>query len=67
MDSEKAKYFGFNESEIIKINKNNSKIYVNYYDIIKSEAYVDLSLPTEEIIPKIFGQLFYPNIVKKST
>ena len=65
MDSEKAKYFGFDETEIVKIDKNDSKIYVNYYDIIKSEVYVDLSLPTEEIISKIFGQLFYPNFVKK--
>ena len=66
MDSEKIKYFELNENEIIKINKNDSKIYVNYYDIIKSEVYVDLSLPIEEIQEIIFGQIFYPNFVKKT-
>jgi len=65
MDSEKAKNLGFKETEIIKINKNDSKIYMNYYDIVKCEVYIDLSLPTEEIISNIFGQLFYPNFVKK--
>ena len=65
MDSAKAKYFGVNDNEIIKINKNDSKLYVNYYDIIKSEVYVDLSLPIEEIKEIIFGQIFYPNFVKK--
>jgi hypothetical protein len=66
MDSEKVKYFGYNEAEIIKINKNDSKIYVNYYNIIKSEVFVDLSLPIEEIEEIIFGQIFYPNFVKKT-
>ena len=65
MDSEKAKNFGFKETEIIKINKNDSKIYMNYYNIVKSEVYINLNLPTEEIISNIFGQLFYPNFVKK--
>jgi len=65
MDSEKIKKLGLNESEIIRINKNDPKINVNYYDIIKSEVYVDLSLPIEEIKEKVFGQIFYPNIVKK--
>ena len=66
MDSEKVKNFGLNDTEIIKINKNDSKIYVNYYDIIKSEVFVDLSLPIEEIKEIIFGQIFYPNFVKKT-
>ena len=66
MDSKKAEYFGLNDSEIIKINKNDSKIYINYYDIIKSEVFVDLSLPFEEIKEIIFGQIFYPNFVKKT-
>jgi len=66
MNSEKIKYFNLNESEIIKINKSDSKILVNYYDIIRSEVFVDLSLPFEEIKEIIFGQIFYPNFVKKS-
>ena len=66
MDSEKVKNFGLNDTEIIKINKNDSKIYVNYYDIIKSEVFVDLSLPIKEIKEIIFGQIFYPNFVKKT-
>jgi len=66
MDSEKIKIFELNENEIIKINKNDSKIYVNYYDIIKSEVYIDLSLPVKEIKEIIFGQIFYPNFVKKT-
>lgn len=66
MDLEKIKYFKFNEDEIIKINNSDSKIYVNYYDIIKSEVFVDLSLPFEEIKEIIFGQIFYPNFVKKT-
>ena len=65
MDPRKAKLFDFNEKEVIRINPNDSKLYVNYYDIIKSEVYVDLSLPIEEIISTIFGQIFYPNFVKK--
>ena len=66
MDSEKVKNLGLNDIEIIKINRNDSKIYVNYYDIIKSEVFVDLSLPIEEIKEIIFGQIFYPNFVKKT-
>ena len=65
MNPTKASFFEFNEKEMIIINKNASKLYVNYYDIIKSEVYVDLSLPIEEIISIIFGQIFYPNFVKK--
>ena len=65
MTPEKAKNFGFKETEIIRINKNDSKIYVNYYDIIKSEVYIDLSLPVDEIVSKIFGQIFYPYFVKR--
>ena len=65
MDSAKVEFFDLNVNEIIKINKNDSKLYVNYYDIIKSEVYVDLSLPIEEIKDIIFGQIFYPNFVKK--
>ena len=49
MDSGKIKPFDLNDNETIKINKNDSKLYVNYYDIIKSEVYVDLSLPIEEM------------------
>jgi len=55
MNSEKVKYFNLNESEIIKINKSDSKIFVNFYDIIRSEVFVDLSLPFEEIKEIIFG------------
>ena len=66
MDSEKVKYFCLNDTEIIKINKNDSIIYVNYYDIIRAEVFVDLSLPIEEIKEIIFGQIFYPNFVKKT-
>jgi hypothetical protein len=65
MDSEKIKKLGLNETEIIRINKNDPKIYVNYYDIIKSEVYVDLNLPIEEIKEIVFGQIFCPNFVKK--
>ena len=65
MTPEKAKYLGFKETEIIRINKNDSKIYVNYYDIIKSEVYIDLSLPVDEIVSKILGQIFYPYFVKR--
>ena len=65
MDSETIKKFDLNETEIIRINKNDSKIYVNYYDIIKSTVYADLSLPIEEIKEVIFGQIFYPNFVMK--
>ena len=65
MDSEKIKEFNLKETEIIRINENDSKIYVNYYDIIRSEVYVDLSLPIEEIKEVVFGQIFYPNFVMK--
>jgi len=54
MDSETIKYFGLNDTEIIKINKNDSIIYANYYDIISSEVFDDLSLSFEEIKEIIF-------------
>lgn len=45
IDDKKAKAFAEGEGvDLIKIDKNASKLYVNYYDIIKSEVYVDLNL-----------------------
>ena len=66
IDDKKAKAFAEGEGvDLIKIDKNASKLYVNYYDIIKSEVYVDLNLNIKEIISNIFGQIFCPNFVKK--
>ena len=58
MDSDKIKKIGLNETEIIRINKNDPKIIVNYYDIIKSEVYDDLSFPIEEIKKVVSDKYF---------
>ena len=53
------------EDNVIDIDKNETKLIINYYDIIEVEVYVDLTRPFNEIIPKIFAQIFYPNLIKK--
>ena len=53
--------------ELIKKNKNllnsdgKSKIYINYYNIIKSEIYTDLNLSIEILIKDIISQIFCPD------
>ena len=52
--------------ELIKKNKNllnpnkKSKIYINYYNIIKSEIFIDLNLSIEILIKDIISQIFCP-------
>ena len=66
IDSKKSKIFGFVGDEIVNFNLDDTKILVNYYNIIKSEVYIDLNLPIRELISHILGQIFYPFIIKKS-
>ena len=44
-----------------ELNKNGVRIYVNYYNIIKSEIYVDLNLQIDNIIANILKQIFCPS------
>ena len=50
--------------ETILINKNKTKLYVNYYNIIKAEVYIDINLKVKEINTQIFVQIFYPYLIK---
>ena len=49
----------------INVDKNNPRLYINYYNIVKAEVYINISLKIYEIIPQIFGQIFYPYLTKK--
>ena len=66
IDSKRAKIIIPNcGDDVIDINKNETKLFINYYDIIESEVYVDIKSPINEIISKIFAQIFCPNLIKK--
>ena len=63
IDDKKANVLSYG-NELININKNNPKLIINYYDIIKAEVFIDLNLPIKEIIKNIFAQIFCPYLVK---
>lgn len=42
-----------------------SKLIINYYDLKKSEVYIDLNLKVGEILSNIFWQLFYSAFKKE--
>ena len=65
INSNKAKILNYDINDELNIDKNGKKIDIYYYDIIKSEAYVDLNLQIEEIIHDIFKQMFCPYTNKR--
>ena len=50
----------------IKINKKGTKLYINYYNIIKSKVYINSSFSINEIILNIFSQIFYLYLDKRT-
>ena len=48
-----------------KLNLKGSKLIINYYGLKKSMVYIDLNLKVEEIISRIYWQLFYPSFKRE--
>ena len=65
IDQGKTRKLNYPEKDVINIDRSETKLYVNYYNIIEAEVYVNLNRPISEIIRNIFGQIFYPFLVKK--
>ena len=66
IDSYKAKQIITKpEDNMIDIDSSETKLFINYYNIIQAEVYVDLKCSVDEIISKIFAQIFCPYITKK--
>lgn len=60
IDLKSAKIMFRKDVEIINQNRDGTKLYINYYNIIKSEIYIDLDLPINKLINNIFEQIFCP-------
>lgn len=62
-------FFGFisltNNND--KLDTNGEKLIVNYYDIIKTPIYLDLSLDIQELVKIIYWKIFYPSFRKTVT
>ena len=41
------------------------KVTVNYYNLLKNDVYLDLSLNSEKLIKTIFWKIFYPSLNKE--
>ena len=41
------------------------KVTVNYYNLLKNDVYLDLSLNIEKLIKTIFWKIFYPSLNKE--
>ena len=48
-----------NETSENEENFKGSKIFINYYNIVKFVVYLDLNLKIKELIPYIFWKIFY--------
>ena len=54
IDLKSAKIMFRKDVEIINQNRDGTKLYINYYNIIKSEIYIDLDLPINKLINRYF-------------
>ena len=48
-----------------KIDMTGEKVTVNYYNLLKNDVYLDLSLNIEKLIKTIFWKRFYPSLNKE--
>ena len=62
INDEKSKIMYIKNNHNLNKNKKGTKIYINYYNIIKSVIYVDLNLRINDLIVNIIKQIFCPFI-----
>ena len=48
-----------------KIDMTGEKVTVNYYNLLKNDLYLDLSLNIKKLIKTIFWKIFYPSLNKE--